>query len=64
MTNSEKEFNNTVYLMEVISTAYRKKHKMSIPKFLELNEKVDLLGYIYQRAQSYLMDYQRKRCLN
>lgn len=46
MKNSEKEFNNTVYLMEVISTAYRKKHKMSIPKFLELNEKVDLLGYI------------------
>ena len=43
---TEKQLNNSIYLMNVITELYMKKHKMSIPEFLDLNSKTGLLGFI------------------
>lgn len=46
MKKSEKQLNNTIYLMEVVSNAYMKKHRLNVNKFLKLDDEINLLKYI------------------
>ena len=43
---TEKQINNSIYLMNIIAELYMQKHKLSIPEFLDLNSKTGLLGFI------------------
>ena len=43
---TEKQINNSIYLMNIIAELYMQKHKLSIPEFLDLNCKTGLLGFI------------------
>lgn len=45
---TEKQINNSIYLMNIIAELYMQKHKLSIPEFLDLNSKTGLLGFIYE----------------
>ena len=47
---SEQQLNNTIYLMEVISNAYMKKHRLNVPKFFKLDNKVHLFKFISDNA--------------
>lgn len=43
---TEKQLNNSIYLMHTITELYTKKHKMSTEKFLKLNDRTGLLEFI------------------
>ena len=43
---TEKQINNSIYLMNIIAELYMQKHKLSIPEFLDLTSKTGLLGFI------------------
>lgn len=43
---SDKELNNSIYLMDVITCAYVKKHDMSFCDFLAFDAKIGILSYI------------------
>ena len=43
---TEKQINNSIYLMNIIAELYMQKHELSIPEFLDLNSKTGLLGFI------------------
>lgn len=43
---TEKQLNNSIYLMNIITELYMKKHKLSTEEFLKLNSKTGLLGFI------------------
>ena len=43
---SEKELNNLIFLFYLITEEYKKRHNLSTERFLDLNGKRDILGYI------------------
>lgn len=43
---TEKQLNNSIYLMNIIAELYMQKYKLSIPEFLDLNSKTGLLEFI------------------
>ena len=46
MTKTEKQINNSIYLMNIITELYMQKHKISTSEFLDLNSKTNLLEFI------------------
>lgn len=43
---TEKQINNNIYLMNIITELYMQKHKISTSEFLDLNNKTGLLEFI------------------
>ena len=43
---TEKQLNNSIYLMHTIAELYMQKHKLNTDEFLNLNSKTGLLGFI------------------
>ena len=43
---TEKQINNSIYLMNIITELYMQKHKLSTSEFLDLNSKTGLLEFI------------------
>lgn len=43
---TEKQINNSIYLMNIITELYMQKHKISTSEFLDLNSKTNLLEFI------------------
>lgn len=43
---TEKQLNNSIYLMSIITELYMQKHKLNTEEFLRLNSKTGLLGFI------------------
>lgn len=43
---SEKRINNTIFLMYMVTESYNKKHRLSYPDFIKLDQKYQILNYI------------------
>ena len=56
---TEKQINNSIYLMNIIAELYMQKHKLSIPEFLDLNSKTGL----FLNVHLYSMDFHQRKCL-